>query len=265
MKPGARTAVYGLLAGVVGGLFANNLNSWAFQPRTLNNVFSADIVDAGDVQANRQLSIGALGVSNSLLTTYVSSVDARTKLAINTDIITSGSLVLGGTSTIGTGDPSYSILSIGYDFGQKLLTLQQNPGFPATSTPVSVASFDIDGYLASTTPSTWAMYVNAITTTGAEYGGVSVPHDVLVTAVSIDVSAAGIGGVTATVITVTDGLSTCDCPFPCDTPGGIYSLSCSGNCLISASTAVKFFVSDIGDCAVGPTILGNVLIEYLWQ
>lgn len=249
--------------------------AWAARsPFTLGNVFTADVVDAGAVRITDTLYMLNANVASApddwldISYGYISGAGRANETLIlgqfgaQSDLNVSHNLALQG-GEIYVGIPSYSTLVMGITGPDNLLEFQQDTG--STGTNTTVAILNTAGYLSSTTPHSWAMYINAVTTAATEFGGVVPIHDVLLTRVSFDISAAGTGGTSNAEFLITDGLSTCECPFACNAATGATSATCAGSCMFVAASPLQFFVNSIGDCVVGPAILGNATIDYFWQ
>lgn len=181
------------------------------------------------------------------LVTYLADIQASGGIGANTGYFFQGI-------------PSYGSMQLGFEDPDPIITFQEDTTLSNTNT--GVASIDALGYFASTTPFYWPMFVGAAITV-ADFGSVTPQHDTTVVAATFNVTA-GVGGNTDAIITISDGMATCDCPFACDTGGALY-VACAGTCDFLATTPLTFSVSSAGDCATPPTIVGNVSIEYNWQ
>lgn len=110
------------------------------------------------------------------------------------------------------------------------------------------------------------VFVGAATVAGTIYGGTALPAKAFtVTESRFRISVAGSGGSTNAVFRITDGSNNCDCAFACNVAGGNKDIACTGNCAFAASASLTESMNSIGNCAIGPTILGNVGVWGNWQ
>lgn len=208
-------------------------------------------------------------------------LDAGTVLLAGNHPITfaGGLFVLGKAASTPTGSMSMQEIQL-YGTPPRVIapsaTLRLESGdtntlFTVNGTPggTQYASMDgqlgnLAGTLVSSTPYLWDEYVNARIVASTTYGGWTPSHNVFVNKVSFFISAAGTVGSTNANLRITDGSSNCDCAFACNSSSSV-TVSCSGSCAFASAVPVTFTATSIGNCALGPNIAGNAMIEYINQ
>jgi hypothetical protein len=137
-----------------------------------------------------------------------------------------------------------------------------------TTLTVNTVTFDPTGFMVSATPFYMAMEVGgAPLVAGTVYGGTVIPstHDQFFKHATFRINAAGIGGSTNAVVRLTDGSIDCDFSFACNTSPNPIEVGSTGTCQFATGSLVDFTVFSIGDCATGPSIFGNINLEFIWQ
>ena len=116
-----------------------------------------------------------------------------------------------------------------------------------------------------------SVYINGVTLAATNYGGDVLPAQAFTVAqVTFRISTAGSGGTTSFAFRISDGTNICDCTLACNSAGSTnYNTTCAGaggsGCALPASANLTYSVNSIGDCTVGPTILGTVQVRGTWQ
>jgi hypothetical protein len=144
---------------------------------------------------------------------------------------------------------------------QRLICIQASDGNFAWRSMISTEYMSI-----------FSAFVNAVTTATTTYGAYEVPSGspgpLQINGFTFKIRTAGSGGTSNATYRVTDGSTTCDATLACNAASDTYSLipvNGSGACTFAAGAEVEFQVQGIGDCAVGPDILGNVTITGHWN
>lgn len=115
-----------------------------------------------------------------------------------------------------------------------------------------------------------SVFVGAVTTATTTFGGDVLPaYPFTVSQVTMRTSVIGSGGSTDFIFRVTDATNTCDCTMACNAAIGNKSLTCAGTagtgCTFAGAASLTYSVQSIGDCTVGPTVVGNVQIRGSWK
>src|SRR3990167_2746584 len=202
-------------------------------------IAGANMVLDGGLTINSSSSSNLTSAATTAPLTMLSSRTAASTSA------SSASVEIGTTVAVGTGDLLLGMLS-GVTYA---------------------ATLDKDGLIRSTSPETISnVFVGAVTVASTTYGGDVLPANAYtVTQVTFRTSAAGSGGTTDFAFRVSDGTNHCDCTFACNTGAGNINTTCAGaggtGCAYAASASLTYSVNSIGDCTVGPTIVGNVQVR----
>lgn len=211
-----------------------------------NHPFTCTEAGSGSFGAGLTINVNSAGNLASAATTSAFTIlSSRTAASTSAS---SASVELGTTVALGTGD-----LLIGYLSGASY-----------------AATLDKDGMFRSTTPTLLASpFIGAVTVAGTTYGGDVLPAFAFtVNSATIRTSAAGSGGTTNFVLRISDGSNTCDCTMACNAVAGNKSLTCAGTagtgCALPASASLSYSVNSIGDCSVGPTVVGNAQVRGYW-
>jgi len=127
------------------------------------------------------------------------------------------------------------------------------------------------GFSNSMPPEALISSVPPLTVSVQTLGGKILPSDRFLqfTAVSLRISAAGVGGSTDAIFRVTDGTNTCDCTFACNAVAGNKRASCvsggGSGCLFSTNADITYSWASAGNCVTPPAVLGNVDVNGVWQ
>lgn len=107
-----------------------------------------------------------------------------------------------------------------------------------------------------------AVYINGPINGDTVYGGLRLPGRYGFTAqeVGFRIRTPGAGGTTRAVFRIHDGTNNCDAEFECNSAVGNYNVLTRGSCTFPPNASLTFLVTSIGDCMVGPDIIGNLMI-----
>lgn len=176
--------------------------------------------------------------------------------------------VLGGYArlTFGAGAPTSTDCDVAGEKGRQYIDTTNTRFYFCNGTAWAYAGSSG----ASSRATLSSVFVGAVTTAGTTYGGRVLPAQAFtIDQITFRVSVAGSGGTTNFVFRATDGTNTCDCSIACNTAAGNLNPTCAGSagagCAIPASASLTYSVNSIGDCTVGPTIVGNADVGGTWQ
>ena len=100
-------------------------------------------------------------------------------------------------------------------------------------------------------------------------GRILPPQPIEFRAAYFRINVQGTGGNTNVILQISDGVNTCNCPFPCDAPPGNKRISCNPiagtGCMFAPGADVTYSWAAVGNCAVKPGIVGNLALGGIWQ
>lgn len=242
----------------------------AYNPDTTSPLASANIAEFRSAGA-LEFSIGPSGqITSSGVTLSAGTISANSLTAANLPytLNLSGNMnSVANAIAVKIGNAQGAMAA-----GQKIVDFCNGDTQAGSFTDCAslVASIDLNGYLASTTPFYYSVFTGTGVLVNASVIGEQVlpAHAMTVLAYQWRVSTAGAGGTTGLVIKASDGTNTCTVTKACTVTGNQRGAAVNGagtGCVFPASASITYTVDSSSDCAVYPVFLGLANVEEEWQ